>query len=278
MSDLLARRDAATGADLVELRLDGIADVDAAAALAGRAMPAVVTCRPVWEGGRYDGPERARLALLEAAVEAGAEFVDVEWRADRSALRRGARVVLSMHDFTGLPADLGRHVAAMRAAGAAIVKVAVKAARLADCVALRDAAAGGDRQVLIAMGAAGLITRVCPWLFGSCWTYAGAAAPGQVATAALRTVYRVGETSCGTRVFGVSGGWEAASARAAAHNAEFRARGLDAVSVPLAAADADDLQTAARAFDLAGLVAAGRLAEADLPEHASVDVDRWMGP
>jgi hypothetical protein len=49
------------------------------------------------------------------------------------------------------------------------------------------------------------------------------------------------------------------------------------VSVPLAAADAGDLQTAARAFDLAGLAPAGSLAEADLPEHASRDVDRWMG-
>ena len=46
MTDLLTARDAAVGADLVELRLDGVADVDVAAALEGRVRPALVTCRP----------------------------------------------------------------------------------------------------------------------------------------------------------------------------------------------------------------------------------------
>src|SRR6187402_3966494 len=82
MADLRAARDRETPADLVELRLDGVTDLDVAGALADRRLPAIVTCRAAWEGGRFDGAEETRLALLARAVDLGAEFVDVEWRAE----------------------------------------------------------------------------------------------------------------------------------------------------------------------------------------------------
>src|SRR6476660_6236629 len=81
MSELRARRDRVTGVDLVELRLDGVRDVDVAGALADRTLPVVITCRPGWEGGRFDGAEEDRVKLLVDAVRLGADFVDVEWRA-----------------------------------------------------------------------------------------------------------------------------------------------------------------------------------------------------
>src|SRR5689334_15064792 len=81
MRELLAARDAATAGDMVELRLDGVQDVDVTGALRGRRVPAVVTCRAAWEGGRFNGSEDERRRLLKQALEAGAEFVDVEWRA-----------------------------------------------------------------------------------------------------------------------------------------------------------------------------------------------------
>src|SRR5262245_58751580 len=68
MADLRRARDAVRDADLVELRLDGVADVEVAGALAGRARPVVVTCRPRWEGGRFDGDEATRLRLLAEAI------------------------------------------------------------------------------------------------------------------------------------------------------------------------------------------------------------------
>ena len=45
-AELVAARDAATRADMVELRLDGVTDPDIAQALHGRRVPVVVTCRP----------------------------------------------------------------------------------------------------------------------------------------------------------------------------------------------------------------------------------------
>ena len=78
LAELRAARDAASGADrsgaegsgadMVELRLDGVADLDVAGALAGRTTPVVVTCRPTWEGGRFDGAEETRRGILAEAL------------------------------------------------------------------------------------------------------------------------------------------------------------------------------------------------------------------
>ncbi len=120
MAELRARRDRAT-APIVELRLDGVRDLDVAGALDGRRTRVLVACHPSWEGGRFDGNEDERIRILSEASRLGAEFVDVEWKADRRAFTAaaGTSVVLSWHDFDGLPADLAtgirRH--APRAAG-----------------------------------------------------------------------------------------------------------------------------------------------------------------
>jgi len=71
MADLRAARDAAVG-DMVELRLDGVADLNVAGALQGRRTPVVVTCRPEWEGGRFDGAEEERHRILAEAMALGA--------------------------------------------------------------------------------------------------------------------------------------------------------------------------------------------------------------
>src|SRR6185369_5872347 len=108
MAELLAARDRATSGDMVELRLDGVDDLDVAAALHGRSKPAIVTCRPQWEGGAFEGSEDDRRAILARAISCGADYVDVEWRAgfsDVIALQPD-RIVLSSHDFSGVPADL----------------------------------------------------------------------------------------------------------------------------------------------------------------------------
>src|SRR4051812_34038694 len=109
-AELRARRDAVAGADVIELRLDSVRDLDVAGALADRRVPVVVTCRPTWEGGAFAGSEDERRRILFDALALGAEYVDVERRAgfadDLLAYTRGKGVVLSIHDFDGVPADL----------------------------------------------------------------------------------------------------------------------------------------------------------------------------
>ena len=254
MAELRRKRDAVRDADLVELRLDGVADVDVAGALADRRLPVVVTCRAAWEGGRFDGAEETRLALLARAIELGAEFVDLEWRADRAAIGSGSRtrLILSHHDFSGCPDDLASRAEAMRhAAPAAIVKVAVTVSSLEDVLRLRRDTDVGDRLV-IGMGTPGEVTRICPWLFGAEWTFAGDAAPGQISAAVLNRQYRIRDASTSTRLYAITGAPLAHSASPAMHNAAFGALGIDAVYVPMATTDAREFLACAEALGVNG--------------------------
>jgi 3-dehydroquinate dehydratase/shikimate dehydrogenase len=256
-AELRARRDAASpAADLLELRLDTVRDPDVDAALAGRTKPVIATCRARWEGGHFEGSEEERLGLLEKAWQQGAEFVDLEFAArDRAPwAASGARVILSHHDFGGVPADLaGRH-RAMAASGAAVVKLAVTPSRLSDCARLLALTVSApQRQVVLAMGAAGLPTRLLPARFGSAWSYAGdEVAPGQVSLARMRDEYRFGEVSADAELYGLVARPVGHSVSPAMHNAAHRARRRDAIYIPLQAEDVDDLLAFASAFDLRG--------------------------
>ena len=255
MADLREARDRAATADLLELRLDGVTDLDVAGALADRRLPAIVTCRAVWEGGRFDGSEADRLRVLQQAIDLGAEYVDVEWRAEHQQLvrRPGTALVLSHHDFTGVPADLADRVRAMRAVGADVVKVSVMAHALGDCLRLREATAGRiGREVAIAMGPYGAVTRVWPAHFGSAWTYGGTAAPGQTSVAELVHTFRVRETTAATALYAVTGHPLSHSASPAMHNAAFAELGMDAVYVSLPTPDIEEFDRVARALGLVG--------------------------
>lgn len=282
MAELRRRRDQVAGADLVELRLDGVADLDVAAALEGRRLPVVVTFRPAWQGGRHAGDEAARVAVLERAWDLGAEWVDVEDGAADAFVTRvqGRRIVRSFHDFDGVPVDLEARCIRMLASGAEVVKLAVMASRLTDVVRLRDlgrTAAG--RAVLLAMGPAGLPSRLLAAHLGSRWTYAGdAIAPGQIPLARMRDEFHVPAITASTAIYGVAGRPVGHSLSPAMHNAAFRAAGLDAVYLPLEGASFDDVLAFAAAFDVRGLsVTAPFKAEAYRAVASPTAADRGLG-
>ena len=254
LADLRAARDAVTRADMVELRLDGVEDIDVAGALAGRARPVIVTCRPTWEGGRFDGSEERRQSILREALDGGADYVDVEWRAGFADLiaRDARRVVLSSHDFQRVPDDLAARATAMRQTRAGTIKIAIPAARLTDALALLPIGADGD-AVVVAMGDAGLPSRLLASRFGSRWTYAGdAIAPGQIPASRMLDEFRFHEIVPTTDIYGVVSNNVTHSMSPLMHNAAFRAADLDAVYLPLRAADFDDFLTFAAAMKVEG--------------------------
>lgn len=257
---LPAARDAALRvADLVEFRLDRLPAQPLKDMLGRAADRAVVTCRPAREGGAFVGTEAEREAHLRAALALGAAFVDVEWDAafgNRMIAQFPGRVVLSRHDFSGMPADLPRLVRALAARRPAIAKLAVTPGSLAELLHLRDAsrAAGDVPVVLIGMGATGLPSRILAAQIGSCWTYSGAGvAPGQLPPDVMRHQYRVGRQGPATRIFGVTGRPLGHSWSPLLHNAALQALGLDAVYLPLEGRDLDDVLVFAEALGVAGL-------------------------
>ncbi len=279
LAGLIEARDRAFGlADLVELRLDGVQDLDVHGALAGRQGPVIVTCRPLREGGRFDGAEDERLGILDRAAALGAEYVDIEWdsvHAPLVARRRGRGVIVSSHDFHGVPADLRARLAAMRTAGAEVVKIAVTARGLADnlpLLALGRESVGHGRVALVAMGDAGLPSRVLAARFGSCWAYSGdAVAPGQVTPERMVSEFRFRSIAATTRIFGLVGRPVGHSVSPAMHNAAFDATGVDAVYLPLAARDVADFRAFADAMGVAGASVTAPFKPDALREAAEAD-------
>jgi 3-dehydroquinate dehydratase / shikimate dehydrogenase len=259
MAELRRRRDEVGDADLVELRLDSVSDPDVAGALAGRRRPVIITCRPEWEGGAFSGSEEDRRRILEHALAAGAEYVDLEWRAgfhDLIARTGGRRIVLSSHDYDMVPIDLVSRLHAMRSTGAEVVKLAMKLTCLADAISLRDLGAEGRKSgdfVLVGMGEYGVVTRVLATRFGSRWTYAGALADiGQLSAAALLDGYRLRDLDDATAVYGLVGQPVSHSVSPAMFNAAFRAAEVNAVYLPMPAVDVQDFERFGRAFPISG--------------------------
>lgn len=260
MAELRRRRDdAAALGELVELRLDGVADVDVAGALAGRRGPVVVSCRRREDGGVFDGPEETRLAWLADACRLGAEFVEVEGWADvrhHGTLSAGPRLVRSFYGPSASSAELGDRYRLLRGSGAGLVKLVVEAHELSDLLPLLALAAqlpASDSRALVATGIAGVTSQLLAARLGSCWAYASlSSAPGQISVYRILSEFHLQRVGPATPVYGVVGRPIEHSVSPAMHNAAFEALGIDAVYVPLAASSAADFFRFAGAVGLTG--------------------------
>ena len=282
-----ARDRVAPDADMVELRLDYADEVDIDGVLSDRRIPVIVTCRPTWAGGRFSGSEEERFRLLAQALTCGAEFIDVEWGSGCADLvdRHRRRVVLSDHDFEGVPDDIEQRYQSMRATGAQVVKLAARVGKLSELIRLRDlaptSASHEEAHVVIGMGPAGLPSRLLPDHFGSAWTYAGAGmqvAPGQLDVRRMVEEFHVHRAGIGTELFGVLGSPLGHSLSPVMHNTGFAETGRDALYVPLEAADVDDFESFADAFDLQGASVTAPFKEAVMTSRVETDdIGRRVG-
>jgi 3-dehydroquinate dehydratase / shikimate dehydrogenase len=256
---------AAQWADLVEVRADYIRDLDLPRLFARKPCPVLFTLRSAQEGGEYRGAERSRLEAIVEAGRAGADLVDIEfsafWKAIFGSLPRHT-IVLSYHNFEAMPDDLESMVDRMAETGAGVLKIAVRARNLMDSariLRLLDSATEKRLNLCaLAMGTPGVPTRVLGPRHGSWTTFASlpggdATADGQLPADELIDLYRVRNLSRATSVYGVAGNPVGHSRSPLLHNKAFAARNLDAVYLPLEAADVDDLLEFADYADLRGL-------------------------
>src|SRR5215470_9172126 len=110
-----AIKQAATEADMFELRLDYLCDFDfskpegLAHLLADKALPAIITCRSVDEGGQQPVNREIRLRLLVEGARSLADYCDVKAAHYEQALRFKPdlnRLIVSYHNFNATPPDL----------------------------------------------------------------------------------------------------------------------------------------------------------------------------
>ena len=202
---------------LVEIRADGLRAADVAGLVRRAGRPVVVAVRSPEGGGSFDGSTEEKMAILQAALDAGSAFVDVEWDGPLRAMASGplaARTILSHH---GAPCDASALVPlfdAMAETKAHGLKIVPGATRPTDLRAIRGllARARGARRALccFALGSSGSWSRIVALTWGS-WGVYGAAArgsetgTGQFTTRELLEVYRVLDLSDSTQVFGLCG-------------------------------------------------------------------------
>ena len=234
---------AAARADLVEIRLDQFDELpdagDLATLLDGRPCPVIVTNRPDDEGGRHDWPDDVRLKTLEAAIELGADYVDVELEL-AGRIRRGGRtrIIVSYHNFTATPLNLAEIYSKIAGAGADVVKLATMANSPLDNLRMFDVIRAATVPCIgLCMGQLGKMSRILGRKFGAMLTYAPmdpakATAPGQVPLDDMIGLYNYRAINSETKVYGIIGNPIGHSLSPHIHNAAFRSLGINAVYVP----------------------------------------------
>lgn len=186
------------GADLVELRMDGLEDKGGWQKMLKDNLPFIFTNRPKREGGTFSGTEEERLGIILEAIEKQVPCVDVEFSTPKSlrdrvvatARREGVTVLMSWHDLTGTPpiGVLKEMARKMERAGGDLIKVVTTARDPSDAVRVLDFLVEVQDAISVpvvsfAMGEAGRITRIASLMLGSPFTYASVGrptAPGQL--------------------------------------------------------------------------------------------------
>jgi 3-dehydroquinate dehydratase/shikimate dehydrogenase len=253
----LARAIATVSADLIEVRLDCLEPEELASgaseitSLLKRAnCDSILTFRPAEQGGRRPLDTETRHAFWSAAIFSDS-FFDVELdvaetaNSDSGSLQLPidwSRTICSQHDFEGVPRNLEMLYDRLANTPARVLKIAIQAHDIIDCLPvfrLLDQARQEGREIIaIAMGPAGIATRILGPSRGAFLTYASrdnetTTAPGQVSVRDLQEIYRIDRIDRETQVFGVLGNPVSHSISPRIHNAAFAATGLNAVFLPL---------------------------------------------
>jgi 3-dehydroquinate dehydratase/shikimate dehydrogenase len=226
---------------MAEIRLDALEnpspkDVDDILKI--RPLPTIVTCRPADEGGQFDGKENCRIALLQQAVNAGSEYVDLEWsRWGQLTPSARTQFIASHHDFEKMPKTVSTLSAQMaRAEHVSVIKIALYCDDLRDQLRLKDLIQQTSLPVVgIGMGPRGVASRSLATAWGSPWTYAAATPQDRTAPGlpSLQDPFRPADPK--TRLFGLLGNPAIHSLGPAVHGAALEAVGLNGIYLPMEA-------------------------------------------
>ncbi|MBT5986747.1 MAG: shikimate dehydrogenase [Nitrospina sp.] len=234
-------------ADMIELRLDLMSDFDLGTLLSASTKPCIVTNRTKREGGQFSGSEEERIGLLKQAVAAGADYVDIETSTPKELLKpflesdHQSKVILSYHNFTDTPEEIGHLYDLMCAMPADILKIVTYARDITDNLALFEllhrSKKDDKKLIALCMGEKGEASRILSPLLGGFLTFGSLetgkeTAPGQITGATLKNIYRVCDKRDSFKIFGVIGNPVYKSMGYLIHNRAFKETGSTDIYVP----------------------------------------------
>jgi 3-dehydroquinate dehydratase/shikimate dehydrogenase len=246
----------------------------------------IATCRRVEAGGKFQGDVEKQAGILQAAVRAGCQWVDMEIesvdRAGVSILKQfePAKVIASYHNYRKTPA-LGSIYTRMSRLPVKVVKIASYARELQDNLKIANLVKSRTRRspklVSLALGPSGLPSRLLALQWGCPFTYASAGnyfavAPGQVPADLMRVIYRVDRLDRRTQLYGVVGSHAAISLSPAMQNAAFQAKHVNALYLPCQTNRLKDFLAFARRLNFLGF-------SVTMPyKRAIIDALDWLDP
>jgi 3-dehydroquinate dehydratase / shikimate dehydrogenase len=253
---------AASVADIIEIRLDYLEGRDFNEALqllptllSGINKKFILTYRPEDQGGQHPLAYRDRYAFwskygtepistlidieLDLALDLMAGSVPIKWK----------HVVCSYHDFNGVPSELNEIYERLSRTPSKVLKLAVKANTITDCIPVLNlierARNEGREIIVIAMGEAGLLTRILAPSLGAFLTFASsdpihATAPGQISARDMHELYRVSQIDEETEIMGLIGLPISHSVSPHMHNAAFAYSDLNSLYIPFEVSNIKD--------------------------------------
>ncbi|KAK5813744.1 bifunctional 3-dehydroquinate dehydratase/shikimate dehydrogenase, chloroplastic-like [Gossypium arboreum] len=259
------------GGDLVELRVDFLKNFvprqDLAILIKQAPLPTLVTYRPRWEGGQYDGDESKRREALRLAMELGADYIDIELKVAHDFFNslpgerpEKVRIIVSSHNYERTPSveELSDLVARIQATGADIVKIATTAVDIIDNARIFQVLVHSQVPMIgLVMGERGLMSRILAAKFGGFLTFGSleaglASAPGQPTVKELLDLYNMRLIGPDTKVYGIIGNPISHSKSPHLYNASFKSSSFNGIYLPLLVDDVSTFITTYSAPDFAG--------------------------
>jgi len=235
-------------ADLIELRLDCLDRVpeNLTEVLQNISVPVILTLRPSEQGGYRPLSREERLSFWNNVAPRGEQiWWDVEGDLANDISPDWSHVIVSHHDFSGVPDDLEDIYKRLAATPARVIKIAVQSQDIVDCIPVFKLLNLDEREVIpIAMGNAGVPTRVLGPSRGAFLTYGSlddenATAPGQLTARNLRSLYNIDNIDHETIVCGLIGLPVMHSISPQIHNDWFASEGVNGVYLPFEVKDLD---------------------------------------
>lgn len=195
-------------ADIAEIWLDHIKDLDIKSLLKNKSLPVLCVCKKSNDKGKFKGSYPEMIEILKEASKNGANYIDIPHSAVRFSKFdfRSSKLIVSYHNFKKTPAlkvllkkaiEMKKSGADLRA-GACIVKIATMANSLEDTFTIISLAqllqAEKIPHILIAMGQKGILSRVLTPFLGGTMMFTplnkkGATASGQLTVSELKKAW-----------------------------------------------------------------------------------------
>lgn len=191
-------------ADCIEIRADAVESLapDQVAVIRKAChKETIFTCRHSSEGGFNKITETTRHDILQAAIDAKFEYVDIElktFEARGFTVTKPTKLILSFHDFLETPTywDLTKIIDDMKSFHPDVMKIATMVNSEKDVVTLTRVLVNKlphDQMIVLGMGEHGRITRLMQPFLGGYLTYVSldkATAPGQIDIKTFQDLYK----------------------------------------------------------------------------------------